>query len=182
LDDLEAADLVIAGGRSRSDGQAGRSIAEHRRQGGNGARELFLALLWLVRRHLLEDAPSHSTHRRAQSTWHTVHQFLEENFSEVVTRKSVARALGLHPNYLSALARQAAGQSFQQVLEAIRMQHAQRLLRETDLKQPRIAALCGFQSAMGFIKAFRRATGVTPGRFRKPGAPGPSQAPAFDSN
>jgi AraC-like DNA-binding protein len=48
------------------------------------------------------------------------------------------------------------------------MQHAKRLLRSTDQKLERIAAFCGYSDATNFSRAFHRATGITPGRFRKP--------------
>jgi AraC-like DNA-binding protein len=135
----------------------------------NTSRDLFISLLRLGRRHLLEDDPA-KAHPRAKLTWRRVQQFLEENHAQPVTRHSAAASLGLHPNYLSTLARHVAGKSFREVLETIRMQHAQRLLRTTDLKLRRISSLCGYTDSANFIKAFRRIVGVTPGRFREPGA------------
>lgn len=129
-------------------------------------RELFVSLLRLVRRQLAEDVPSQHSHRRAFHTWNAVEQFLAEHYGRNVTRESVAEALDIHPNYLSALARQAGGQSFRRVLENVRMTHARRLLRDTDMKLARIATLCGYANANRFSTVFRRTSGITPSRFR----------------
>jgi AraC-like DNA-binding protein len=136
--------------------------------GASVARDLFLVLLRLARQHLLDDDPEDQSHDRVQSSWRAVQTHIEENFSATTSRKSVADAMRLHPNYLSRLARRVTGQSFRQVLESIRMEYAKRLLRHTDQKLHGIAAACGYSDAPNFSRAFHRATGTTPGRFRKP--------------
>jgi AraC-like DNA-binding protein len=133
---------------------------------GRLARDGLALLLRIVRQHLADDAPAHQSHHRALGTWEAVQAYLDENFGRDVNREAVAREFDLHPNYLSALARQATGQAFHQVLESVRLENARRLLRDTNLKLARIAGLCGFPSANRLSKVFRRVTGVTPGRFR----------------
>jgi AraC-like DNA-binding protein len=130
------------------------------------ARDLIIALLELVRRQVAEDIPFDSAHPRAARTWQAVQSHLGEHFGREVTRDSVAQSLNLHPNYLSALAREVEGKSFRQTLLDIRLTHARRLLRDTDQKLFRIAALCGFSAVTPFATAFRRVVGMTPGRYR----------------
>lgn len=134
--------------------------------GRDGAAEFLLALLRCIRRQLQEDSTARAAKSRAKRTWQSVHAYLEENFGQPVTRAQVASALDLHPNYLSVLSQQIVGQSFKEILEGIRTRHAQRLLRETDLKIDRVARLCGYAKATSLSKAFRRATGLTPGQYR----------------
>jgi AraC-like DNA-binding protein len=136
---------------------------------GPAARELVAALLHLVREHLADDHPARHSTGRAVETWRAVQTYLEENFGREVNRESVANVMGLHPNYLSALARQMGGQSFTEALEGVRMNQARRLLLDTDLKLVRIAALCGYRDATRFGKVFRRLSGATPGSFRGQG-------------
>jgi AraC-like DNA-binding protein len=145
-----------------------RALNQLAEEGNNGppARDLFVSLIHLVRRQLVEDVPLDPAHHRAQHTWQAVRHYLDDNFGRDVTRESVAEAFNLHPNYLSALARQSIGQSFRQVLEMIRMDQARRLVRDTDLKLARIATLCGYGSALRFGKVFHRVFGITPSRFR----------------
>jgi AraC-like DNA-binding protein len=146
-----------------------RALNHLAEEGGDidGARDFMMALLRCVRRHLRDDGVGTPNLGRAQITWRAAHAYLEEHFARPVTRESLADALDLHPNYISVLCRRVAGQSFQEILDGIRTQHAQRLLRDTDLKIDRIARLCGYSKATSLAKAFRRATGTTPGQFRK---------------
>jgi AraC-like DNA-binding protein len=47
------------------------------------------------------------------------------------------------------------------------MQHAQRLMQETDWSLSRIAVESGFYDISAFTRRFRRETGMAPGRYRK---------------
>jgi AraC-like DNA-binding protein len=128
-------------------------------------RPLFITLLHLAREHLQGDEPSGEEYS-ASATWRRVQDYLHENYALPISRASVARALCLHPNYLSALCAREGGVSFHQALEAIRIERAQRLLKQGDLDVARIAQLCGFSDAPHLTRAFRRATGTTPHRHR----------------
>jgi transcriptional regulator GlxA family with amidase domain len=59
------------------------------------------------------------------------------------------------------------------LLREIRVEHAQALLR-TDTSRPldAIALACGFAGERQFYRAFRQATGLTPGEFRAAGTAG----------
>jgi transcriptional regulator GlxA family with amidase domain len=48
----------------------------------------------------------------------------------------------------------------------LRIEHAQELLRTTDLLQRDIAAYCGFADVHHFSKAFKRITQLPPGAYR----------------
>ncbi len=59
-----------------------------------------------------------------------------------------------------------AGTSFRCVYEQAMTSSAQRFLKDRSLKVSEIAAMHGYD-ARHFIRAFRRATGITPGRYRQ---------------
>jgi AraC-like DNA-binding protein len=130
------------------------------------ARETFRALLRVTREHLRRD-DSGEAGLGSSSTriWHRVQAYLHEHYAEPLTREVVAEVVGVHPNYLSALCRRH-GPSFQQSLEAVRLERACYLLRSSDLKIEAIARACGYESAGYFIKVFRRAFGQTPKQMR----------------
>jgi AraC-like DNA-binding protein len=129
--------------------------------------DLLTGLLRLSLDHLRADDPHcPGPLGRGVRTWQRVVDYLHDHYMDPINRKTVADALGLHPNYLSTLARQQTAEGFQAVLEGLRIATAQRLLRETDLKLQRLAALSGYGSASYFSTAFRRATGGSPEQYR----------------
>lgn len=61
------------------------------------------------------------------------------------------------------------GTSYFEILEALRLQMAQKYLSETNLNLARISNLLGYRSLSSFNDAFKRWTGHSPGRFRNKG-------------
>ena len=128
---------------------------------------LFAGLLHLAHQHLLADEPSSEDETgKASWSWLRVQEHLHENFAQPISRDSVARALHLHPNYLSALCRQTGGITFQQALETIRVERAQHLLQQREFTLEQIGLICGFSSATHFSRTFRRVTGTNPSQVR----------------
>lgn len=141
-------------------------LSEHDPQS-PAAKDLFIGLLKLARDHLAADRP-HATEKepKAVRTWARVMDYLHDHYSESISRETAAAALGLHPNYLSALASRQTGASFLTVLETLRLDTARRLLQESDMKLAQLATLCGYRTASYFVTAFRRTIGMTPGQYR----------------
>jgi AraC-like DNA-binding protein len=77
----------------------------------------------------------------------------------------VAQMLALHRRTLNRRLR-TLGTTFQAVLDEVRHDAAQQLLRLTDLPLTQIAASLGYSDVASFNRAFRRWAGTTPGRFR----------------
>ena len=128
---------------------------------------LIHALVHLSRLHLLQDVPGTGEQfGKAASTWRAVQDYLHENYARPLTRDSVARALRVHPNYLSALCAREGGMPFHQALEKIRIERAQHFLGQPELKLDRIAELCGFSGTIHLARAFKRVTGHSPTEFR----------------
>ena len=130
------------------------------------AAELWPGLLSLCRLHLRADQTPGPAPDKAFETWSGVQQFLRDNYTRPLARDEVARALDLHPNYVSQLCRRYTGGSYQHLLEELRLERARFLLRNTGFTLERIATECGFSSANYFIAVFRRVNGLTPTQFR----------------
>jgi AraC-like DNA-binding protein len=96
-----------------------------------------------------------------------VFQIIETRAAERVTLTELARAAHLHPAYLSALFKKVTGLSPLHYLAQYRLQRARDLLLATDRPVREIATLTGFYDAAHLIRAFRRAEGTSPGRYRR---------------
>ena len=59
------------------------------------------------------------------------------------------------------------GQTMFEYLTSLRMQHAQALLRDSELRLYEVANQVGYESDLAFAKAFKRLFGMTPTMYRK---------------
>jgi AraC-like DNA-binding protein len=94
-------------------------------------------------------------------------QYLEDNFAEQLRLPDVARKAGFSVPAFSRIFRQATGTSFLSHLRNIRVEHAKKLLRTTNLPTAQIAIACGFQSPHHLIRSFKKVTAQTPGDYRR---------------
>lgn len=93
-------------------------------------------------------------------------RYLHNHHIRKITIPMVAEYCHLHPNYLSAVFRQYTGVSIVEYLTRIRIESAQRLLKE-DLPISKVAELSGFHSECLFYRKFKDHTGMTPMAYRK---------------
>jgi AraC-like DNA-binding protein len=133
----------------------------------DAARETFCALLRLARRHLADDAAQAQAEKPGAALWRAALELMHQRYAEDIGREAIARELRLHPNYLSAVAREHGGTTLRDALQAIRLEHARHLVRATDLTLAEIASRCGYAGPGYLGKAFRRALGVAPGSLRR---------------
>jgi two-component system response regulator YesN len=92
---------------------------------------------------------------------------VEEQYSEAgLTLRAISLQLGTSPNYLGKLFVKESGQSFRRYLITIRMDHACRLLRESDASVQQIAYDVGFTDPSNFCHTFRSTFSMTPGDYR----------------
>jgi len=79
----------------------------------------------------------------------------------------LARAAGLHPSWLGTAYKRAAGEGLMDTVARVRVEHAARLLRETDLPLAYIATDAGFCDQSHMIRTFRRVLGRLPSAVRR---------------
>lgn len=128
--------------------------------------ELVRAALRPAREHVAADLAGAAS-GVALRTWQLCIELIEERLASPLSRVAAARALGVHPNYLSALCTRHGGVSFQRTVEDLRLARAQALLAgDPTLSLTVVARRCGWADAGHFIKVFRRRLGLTPGRWR----------------
>ncbi|WP_010277136.1 response regulator transcription factor [Paenibacillus senegalensis] len=94
-------------------------------------------------------------------------ELINQRFTEVISLEEVAQAVGLTPSYFSSAFGESVGMSFVHYVTRLRMAKAQTLLKDTSLKTYEVAELVGYMNYPHFSRAFKKYTGVSPGRFRK---------------
>lgn len=81
--------------------------------------------------------------------------------------KSIARAIGLNPDYAGRRFKEAMGQSVGDYLLRKRIELAVRQLQETNDTVAQIAQSCGFSTVRHFLRQFKEEEGLTPTEVRK---------------
>ena len=107
---------------------------------------------------------SRSTYRDEQMA--RVLRFIDAHFMETITVGQVAKMAGMSRSQFHAIFRQVTGCTLIVYTTRIRIQTAQRLLRETNSPIIQIALDCGFPSLSRFYDAFKSITGKTPRQAR----------------
>jgi AraC-like DNA-binding protein len=97
--------------------------------------------------------------------WKT-RKFIEEHSGEELSLRSVAKAVNIHPNYLSEKFKQVTGMNFVEYVARTRFEKASRLLRDGELRISDIAFAAGFQSLSQFNRVFKRLSGKSPTQYR----------------
>jgi len=85
---------------------------------------------------------------------------------ENISLNSVAQAINISANYLSALFSQKTGVSFVEYLTQKRMARAKQLLRQTDKRSGEIAYEVGYKDPRYFSFVFKKTQGCTPSSYR----------------
>lgn len=107
--------------------------------------------------------------RAQQKSSHTIKKVLdiiEQIPLEELSLNSIAQRLYMTPNALSALFKEETGTSFRAYRIASVMRRAKELLVQTELSIAHIAETLGYQDVSHFNRAFKKETGMTPGKYR----------------
>jgi len=93
--------------------------------------------------------------------------FIDHNYTdENISLNTVAKAINISANYLSALFSQRMGMSFVEYLTQKRMDRAKQLLRQTGKRSGEIAYEIGYRDPRYFSFVFKKTQGCTPSAFR----------------
>ena len=95
-----------------------------------------------------------------------IHQFMAANLHRGLTIKDMAAFLGYSEKYCSDVFQAIMGEPFSQYLKRLRLEKADQLLRETDVRIAMIAHALGFHDQFAFSHFFKRAVGCSPRQFR----------------
>lgn len=90
-----------------------------------------------------------------------IYQYMYDHMAAVSLR-SLSEHFGLHPSYMSTMLRRETGLGYTELLQDMRMQRTEVLLKNTTLTVEPIANLLGYFSTSSFYSAFKKRYDVTP--------------------
>ncbi len=103
---------------------------------------------------------------RSSALAQAIKEHIEENFSEHLSRESVAYAFSITPNYLSHLFQKEFQTSFNEYLNQVRLEQAKHLLRNYGMTIKEVANSSGFADSNYFCRLFRQKTDRSPSEYR----------------
>ncbi|MDT8716724.1 response regulator [Clostridium sp. 19966] len=92
-------------------------------------------------------------------------QYMKEHYKEDLAVISVAKEVGLSPNYFSHLFKQEIGKSFVNVMNEYKIEKAKQLLAQGELKIYEVADSLGFSDYRYFTQIFKKYVGCTPKEY-----------------
>lgn len=95
---------------------------------------------------------------------------LIEHYPQITGITAAAKACHVAPEYFSRLFRRHAGQTAQNFLTGLRVNHAAKLLQSTNLTVQAVGRTVGLPDPYHFSRVFKRIHGIAPGRFRRTAA------------
>lgn len=105
--------------------------------------------------------------RRHHSIALQAKRYIDANFADPdLSLARVSDYLNMQPSTLSQLFKEELGEKFIEYVLKIRLQHAKKLLVETDESIQSIAEQIGYQNVISFYRAFKKEQDIPPGEYR----------------
>lgn len=120
----------------------------------------YIVIFFLRRLNFSETKKEPNTEIDAALTYINVH------FKENPTLIEVAERAHYNPCYFSQLFKNYTGVKYVDYVNALKINHAKRLLSSTDHSIIDIGFMCGFNSTSNFFLTFKNVTGVSPYKYR----------------
>ncbi|WP_152395352.1 helix-turn-helix domain-containing protein [Paenibacillus guangzhouensis] len=148
--------------RQQDEVKSALAASEANRTPKSAFEQLVVAFLYLCRQQH-DRKKSHNNQLKQDLIQHLEEHYMrtELSLSELAERFNYAEA------YISYFFKEQTGVNFSDYLESIRMNHARRLLQESDMSVNEIAGWVGYYSLNSFSRAFKRANGVSATEFRR---------------
>lgn len=93
-------------------------------------------------------------------------RYIKKNFKNL-TLDSIAEHFYFHPVYMSSFIKKSFGKNLQDIQIEMRLEHAKKLLENTDNSIEQIIIETGYNNKSHFYKLFKKKNGVTPNQYRK---------------
>lgn len=126
-------------------------------------------LIIIVKQYLMEVAKAIGTERKemARGGIQRIKKYIDTNFSENISLKTIANKFYINPVYLGQLFKKTYDVYFNEYLLQVRIQEAKKMLRQTDLRIYEIAEKVGFNHAEYFVAQFEKLEKLSPTAYRQ---------------
>lgn len=150
------------------------SVAEGQEQAGWLEEQLHEVMLLILRvregsykEALTLNAVRVSTREELYQRLMRAKDYISACFNQPLTLKEIANVACLSPNHLLRSFRQAFRQTPHQFLTTKRLEHARKMLGDSNLSVTEVCFSVGFESLGSFSRLFRRHTGFSPNEYRR---------------
>jgi AraC family transcriptional regulator len=117
---------------------------------------------------ILGDATRHQSDSTQPPPWlRLAREIIHENAVSPISLTQLANRVGVHPTYLARIFRRFYHDSVGQYVQRLRVDHAVRLLLETESTLAEIASAAGFYDQSHFSNVFKLHQRMTPSEFRQ---------------
>ena len=93
--------------------------------------------------------------------------YIKRNYNKRITLEEVAGQVFLNPSYFSKIFKNDMNTTFVSYVNKIRVNAARNLLSDISIPLTDVSCMVGFEDQSYFTKVFKKATGVTPGKYRE---------------
>lgn len=112
-----------------------------------------------------KEIEKHKTH--SQEIVKQAIDYIQKNFSQDISLRTIAQHLYVSPFYLSHIFRRESGFSISSYINKVRLDNAIKLLKDPTIPIKQVATRVGYSDEYYFHKVFKKAFQVTPSNFRK---------------
>lgn len=127
-------------------------------------KELFIdlkikELLLLICRFRQERKPRI---READQIIYTISEYIAANYPQDLSLKTLSKTFAISESHLSRKFKAVTGMGLQKYITYVRMNNAEKLIKEGNLPVPEIALQCGYHDPDYFAMLFKQMKGMTP--------------------
>jgi len=94
-------------------------------------------------------------------------EIMNEKYSEDLTTKELSKVIFISPNYIGAIFKEETGIGILTFLTKLRMEKAEEMLKDPNMKVYEIAQKVGYNNTPYFSTIFRDYTGMAPSEYRE---------------
>ena len=116
-----------------------------------------------------QPVPSDSGRSYQNAAVNTILHYLRDNYHQALTLKEIAAQVHLSERHMSRIFKRETGSSIKRYLSQLRMNIAKQRLLSSQQSVSDVAFEIGFEDTRYFSTAFRKATGLSPTKFREQG-------------